>query len=100
MLGSVGSARSFARAQLGALLGLSSCIDSGLATRDLALLCLELRSAYLDRRLARLISAKLIRLAIIIFLNKGNNTQTKKVRDKNGQNSKLIVEKPRTKKVT
>ena len=68
MLGSVGSARSFARAQLGALLGLSSCIDSGLATRDFDLLSLELRSAYLDRRLARLISAKLIRLAIIFFI--------------------------------
>ena len=64
-----GSTRCLApSAQLGALFGLSSCIDSGLATRDLALLCLELRSAYLDRRLARLILAKLIRLAIIFFI--------------------------------
>ena len=60
MLGSVGSARSFARDQL--------VIDSGLATQDLTLLCLELCSAYLDRRLARLILAKLIRLAIIFFI--------------------------------
>ena len=91
MLGSVGSARSFARAQL----------VYRLATRDLALLCLELRSAYLDRRLARLISAKLIRIsAYHYFFYKGNNTQTKKCETKNGQNSKLIVEKPGTKKVT
>ena len=65
MLGFVGSALSFARAQLVYRLGTR---DSGLATRDLALLCLELRSAYLDRRLARLISANLIRLAVIFFL--------------------------------
>ena len=79
MLGSVGSARSFARAQLVYRLGTRDSglatrdsrlgtRDSGLATRDLALLCLELRSAYLDRRLARLISANLIRLAVIFFI--------------------------------
>ena len=36
---------------------------------------------------------------VIYFLPSRNNTQTKKVRDKNGQNSKLIVEKRQTKKL-
>ena len=85
-------------AQLGAWLGLSSCIDSGLATRDSAWLASGLSSAYLDRSLARLISAKIIshffserkQYTDETLADKNCQNLTKKVRDKNGQNSKRI----------
>ena len=53
-------------AQLGAWFGLSSCVDSGLATQHSAWLDSGLRSTYLERSLPRLISAMLISAHIFL----------------------------------